>query len=92
MIILEGWSFDFEQVTTILTMYGIKNLSEKFTLIGLVQNHKTVDERVNDMKKYDTEYDWTRVCDNLIECLTVLGFMFMPIYKLAPTATSRPRK
>ena len=28
-------------------------------MIGLVQGQKTVDEYVNDFKKYDTEDDWT---------------------------------
>ena len=57
--VLEGWSFDFEQITSILKMYGIEDLKEKFILIGLVQSHKTVDELISDMKKYDTKHDWT---------------------------------
>ena len=57
--VLEGWSFDFEQILPILKMYGIKDLKENFTLIGLVLNNKTVYELVSDMKKYDSEHDWT---------------------------------
>ena len=57
--VMEGWSFDFEQILPILKMYGIENLKENFVLIGLVLNNKTVDELISDMKKYDTEHDWT---------------------------------
>jgi len=57
--VLEGWSFDFEQILPILKMYGMEALKDNFILIGLVVNHKTVDELVSDMRKYDTEYDWT---------------------------------
>lgn len=57
--VLEGWSFDFEQIVPILKMYGIEDLKEKFILIGLVLNNKTPDELVSDMKKYDTKHDWT---------------------------------
>lgn len=34
-------------------------LKDRFILIGLVQGQKTVDQYVNDFKKYDTEDDWT---------------------------------
>jgi len=57
--VIEGWSFDFEQIVPITKMYGIERLSDRFVLIGLVQNHKTVDEFVNDMKTYDKADDWT---------------------------------
>jgi len=43
----------------ILKMYVTDELEEKFLLIGLVQNKKTVDEFISDFKKYDTEDDWT---------------------------------
>ena len=39
--------------------YGTEELKDRFILIGLVQGQKTVDEYVNDFKKYDTEDDWT---------------------------------
>ena len=62
--VLEGWSFDFEQIIPILNMYGIKSLKEHFVLVGLVLNNKTVDELVNDMRKYDTKHDWTYGLDD----------------------------
>jgi len=57
--VLEGGYFNFEKIVPILKMYGIEELKDKFILIGLVQNKKTVGEFVNDFKKYDTEDDWT---------------------------------
>jgi len=57
--VLEGGYFNFEKIVPVLKMYGIEELKDKFILIGLVQNKKTVDEFVNDFKKYDTEDDWT---------------------------------
>ena len=57
--VLEGGYFNFEKISSILKMYGIEELKDNFLLIGLVQNKKTVDEFVNDFKKYDTEDDWT---------------------------------
>jgi len=62
--VLEGWSFDFEQIVPILKMYGIEELQDKFLLIGLVQNEKTVHELVSDMKKYDAKHDWTYGLDD----------------------------
>ena len=57
--VLEGGYFDFEKIASILKEYGTKELKDKFTLIGLVQGQKTVDEYVRDFKKYDTKDDWT---------------------------------
>lgn len=57
--VLEGGYFDFEKIASILQEYGIEKLNDRFILIGLVQGQKTVDEYVNDFKKYDTEDDWT---------------------------------
>ena len=57
--VLEGTAFNFEIISSVMKMYGIENLSDHFTLIGLVQNNKTADEFVRDFKKYDTEDDWT---------------------------------
>ncbi|MCL1863859.1 MAG: hypothetical protein FWF78_09870 [Defluviitaleaceae bacterium] len=62
--VIEGWSFDFEQILPIVKMYGIDELRDRFVLVGLVQNHKTVDELVADMRKYDTVDDWTYGFDN----------------------------
>ncbi len=57
--VLEGGNFNFEKISSILKMYGIEKLKDKFILIGLVQNKKTADEFFNDLRKYDTEDDWT---------------------------------
>lgn len=57
--VLEGGYFNFEKILPILNMYEIEELKDNFLLIGLVQNKKTVDEFVSDLKKYDTEDDWT---------------------------------
>ena len=57
--VLEGGHFNFEKILPILKMYEIEELKDNFFLIGLVQNKKTVDEFVSDLKKYDTEDDWT---------------------------------
>jgi len=57
--VLEGGYFNFEKILPILKMYGIEELKDSFILIGLVQNNKTVDDFVNDFKRYDTEDDWT---------------------------------
>ncbi len=57
--VLEGVHFNFDKIVPILKMYGIEELKDKFILIGLVQNKKTADEFFKDLKKYDTEDDWT---------------------------------
>lgn len=57
--VLEGGHFDFEKISPILKIYGIEELQDKFLLIGLVQNEKTPDEYFDDLRKYDTEDDWT---------------------------------
>ena len=62
--VLEGGHFDFEKISSILKMYGIEELKDNFILIGLVQNKKTADEFFNDIRKYDTEDEWTYSCDD----------------------------
>jgi len=57
--VLEGGYFDFDKISPILKMYEIEELKDNFILVGLVQNNKTVEEFINDFKKYDTEDDWT---------------------------------
>lgn len=57
--VLEGGYFNFDKILPILKMYGIEKLKDNFFLIGLVQNKKTADEFARDLKKYDTEDDWT---------------------------------
>jgi hypothetical protein len=63
--VLEGGYFNFEKILPILKMYEIEALKDSFYLIGLVQNKKTVDEFVNDFRKYDTEDDWTYGLDDV---------------------------
>ena len=57
--VLEGGYFDFEKISSLLKEYGTEELKDRFTLIGLVQGQKTVDEYVRNFKKYDTKDDWT---------------------------------
>jgi hypothetical protein len=57
--VLEGGHFNFEIISSILKTYGIDELKDRFILIGLVQNNKTADDFFNDLRKYDTEDDWT---------------------------------
>ena len=57
--VLEGGYFNFEKISPILKMYEIEELKDNFILIGLVQNKKTAEEFFNDLRKYDTEDDWT---------------------------------
>lgn len=57
--VLEGGYFNFEKILPILKMYKIKELKDNFILIGLVQNQKTPEEFFNDLRRYDTEEDWT---------------------------------
>ena len=52
--VMEGGYFNFEIISPILKTYGIDELKDKFLLIGLVQNKKTLNELVSDFKKYDT--------------------------------------
>jgi hypothetical protein len=62
--VLEGGYFNFEKILPILKMYEIEELKDNFFLIGLVQNKKTADEFFNDLRKYDTEDDWTYSFDD----------------------------
>ena len=62
--VLEGGNFNFDKILPILKMYGIEELKDKFILIGLVQNKKTADEFFKDLRKYDTEDDWTYGLDD----------------------------
>ena len=57
--VLEGAYFNLEEISSVLRLYGIEELKDKFLLIGLVQNNKTVDGFVSDFKQYDTQADWT---------------------------------
>ena len=57
--VMEGGYFNFEEIFPILKTYGIEELKENFILIGLVQNKKTAEEFFDDLRKYDTEDEWT---------------------------------
>ena len=57
--VLEGAYVNFEKMLPVLKTYGIEELKDNFILVGLVQKNKTIDEFVNDFKKYDTKDDWT---------------------------------
>ena len=57
--VIEGGHYDFEKIIDIMKLYGIDELKDKFILIGLVQNKKTADEFFSDLRKYDTQDDWT---------------------------------
>ena len=97
--VLEGWSFDFEQILPILKMYGIEDLKQNFLLIGLVLNNKTVDELVGDMKKYDTEHDWTYCFsdnelrklaeDNISYSRNISGYLIKHGFTLYDTSSER---
>jgi adenylate kinase family enzyme len=61
--VLEGGHFDFEIISSILKDYGTEELKDSFILIGLIQN-QTADEFFNNVRKYDTEDDWTHSFDD----------------------------
>ena len=97
--VLEGGHFDFNQISSIFKTYGIGELKDNFILIGLAQHKKTADEFFRDLKKYDTEDEWTysldddeliEICEDLVlhsqeiyDYLTIHGF------KIYDTSTSR---
>ena len=57
----EGGYFDFEKIMLAMNNYDmIKN----FLFIGLVYNNKTPDELFDDIRKNDTEGDWSYNCDD----------------------------
>ena len=62
--VLEGGYFNFDKILPILKTYGMEELKDNFVLIGLVQNKKTADEIFSDIRKYDTDDDWTYFLDD----------------------------
>jgi len=62
--VLEGGHFDFEAISSILKAYGIDRLSDAFALIGLASCARTADERYDDLRRHDTEDDWTYGLDD----------------------------
>ena len=73
--VIEGGHFDFEEISSILKIYGIEELKDNFILIGLVQNKKTADEFFDDLRKYDTEDEWTHGLDDELRELIIRDFI-----------------
>ena len=57
--VMEVGHFDFEKISSIFEKYDVGELKDNFILIGLVQHRKTAGEFFNDLRKYDTEDEWT---------------------------------
>ena len=57
--VMEGGHFEFDKVSSVFEKYEIGELKDNFILIGLVQHTKTAVEFFNDLRKYDTEGEWT---------------------------------
>ena len=66
----EGGYFDFEKIMLAMSDYEIV---KDFLLIGLVYNKKTPDEFFGDIRKNDTEDDWSYNCDDdtLLKCVSI---------------------
>jgi len=61
--VMEVGHFNFDKISSIFQKYDIGELEDNFILIGLVQN-KTAEEFLKDLRKYDTEDEWTYDCDD----------------------------
>ena len=72
--VLEGAHFDLDEISSILKTYGIEELKDGFILIGLAQDKKTANEFFNDIRKYDTENDWTYSLDD-DDLMELCGFL-----------------
>lgn len=57
--VIEGTHIDFEKLMPFLQSDKYK---EKYEIIGLTYNNITEDKMYKDIKKYDTEDDWTYWC------------------------------
>ena len=57
----EGGYFDFEKIMLAMNNY---EMIKDFLFIGLVYNNKTPDELFDDIRKNDTEGDWSYNCDD----------------------------
>jgi len=66
----EGGYFDFDKILLAMKKYDIL---KEFLCIGLVYNNKTPDELFNDIRKNDTEGDWSNNCDDetLKKCVNI---------------------
>ena len=99
--VLEGGHFDFEKIMPILKMYGIEELKDSFILIGLVHNKETDEELFNNLRKYDTEDDWTyrvddkelmRLCEGFVSDSRKSFDAFMKYgFTIYDTSTDRER-
>jgi hypothetical protein len=56
--VIEGY-FDFDKILPILELYEKNDLNEHFLHIGLIYPNQTTEGLFNDIRKYDTEDDWT---------------------------------
>ncbi len=54
--VIEGTHIDFSKL---MDFMNTDNMKEKFIVIGLTYNNVTVDEMYQNIRKYDTEDDWT---------------------------------
>ena len=61
--VLEGGHLDLDKISSIFETYNIGELKDNFILIGLVQL-KTAEEFFKDLRKYDTEEEWTHGLDD----------------------------
>lgn len=59
--VIEGTHIDFEKVIPFLQNDKYK---EKYEIIGLTYNNITEDKMYEDIKKYDTEDEWTYWCND----------------------------
>ena len=57
----EGGYFDFDKI---ITAINNDDMRKDFLFIGLVYNNKTPDELFDDIRKNDTEGDWSYNCDD----------------------------
>jgi len=59
--VIEGTHIDFEEI---MPMLNEEKYKEKYEIIGLLYNNLTEEELYNNIKKYDTEDDWTYWCND----------------------------
>ena len=59
--VIEGTHIDFEQLMPFLQS---EKYREKYEIIGLTYNDITEEEMFNDIRKYDSEDDWTYWCND----------------------------
>ena len=66
----EGGYFDFEKIMLAMNKY---EMTKDFLFIGLVYNNKMPDELFDDIRKNDTEGDWSYNCndDTLKRCTNI---------------------